>query len=84
MRIFLVSPGAKILMTPRERELLNGMCNCYATCGEDFENTVGMVAHARGRTSDDVIASLTEMKGRYHADPEYVRLRKKLPAEFPL
>ncbi len=71
-------------MTPREHELLNGMGNCYATCGEDFQHTMRMVAHARGRTVEDVKATLAEMKAKYNADPEYVNLRKRLPAEFPL
>ncbi len=43
-----------------------------------------MVAHARGRTVEDVKATLAEMKAKYNADPEYVNLRKRLPAEFPL
>jgi len=43
-----------------------------------------MVAHARGRTVEDVEATLAEMKAKYRADPDYADLRKKLPAEFPL
>ncbi|MDA4126605.1 MAG: hypothetical protein OK452_05310 [Thaumarchaeota archaeon] len=35
-------------MSPKDRELLEGMCNCYSVCGEGFEETVRMVASARG------------------------------------
>jgi hypothetical protein len=67
-----------------ERELLTGMGNCYASCGEDFEDTVRMVAGARGRTVEDVEATLAQMKASHKSDPDYVNLRKRLPAEFPL
>lgn len=72
------------LVTPRERDLLTGMGNCYAACGEDFTHTVGMVAGARGRAVEEVEATLAEMRARYGGDPEYQDLRKRLPAEFPL
>ena len=57
-------------MTPRERELLLGMCNCYAACGEDFESTVRMVASARGLTSESVKATLNMMSKQYSDDAE--------------
>ena len=37
------------------------MCNCYATCGADFENTVRMVSRARGLKSDDVKEILNQI-----------------------
>jgi hypothetical protein len=70
-------------LTPKERELLQGMGNCYASCGDDFENTVGMVASARGRTSSDVKETLANMAKNYASDKDYVTLRSRLPAEFP-
>ena len=70
-------------MTPKERELLQGMCNCYASCGDDFENTVGMVASARDRTQLDVKESLVTMAKNYASDKDYLTLRGRLPAEFP-
>lgn len=71
-------------MTPTQRELLQGMSNCYTACGDDFENTVWMVARARELTADDVKRMLAEMKEKYSNDPEYLDLRKNLPSDFPL
>lgn len=71
-------------MNERERELLTGMGNCYHACEEDFEATVGMVADARHRTAEDVRATLAEMCEKYGRDPEYLELRRRLPASFPL
>jgi hypothetical protein len=68
---------------PRERELLTGMGNCYAACGADFDGTVGMVADSRHRTPDDVKQTLAEMSRRYSGDPEYQKLRGRLPPSFP-
>ena len=70
-------------MNPKERELLQGMGNCYASCGDDFENTVGMVASARGRTPDDVKETLANMATNYGNDEDYLTLRSRLPADFP-
>jgi hypothetical protein len=71
-------------MNPRERELLTGMGNCFAACGEDFEGTVGMVADARHLTPEDVKRTLAHMKAEYGRDPEYLALRGRLPDAFPL
>ena len=71
-------------MTPTERELLQGMCNCYAVCGEDFENTVRMVANARRLTSESVKAMLNRISKQYEDDPEYRELRQRLPSTFPI
>lgn len=71
-------------MTPRERELLQGIGNCYHACEEDFENTVYMVARSRGRTEKDVKETLREMREKYSEDPQYVELRNRLPSDFPL
>lgn len=70
-------------MDPRERELLTGMGNCYEACGEDFEGTVGMVADSRHRTPEDVKQTLAGMAKRYGADPDYQKLRGRLPPSFP-
>jgi len=69
-------------MTPRERELLQGMVNCYHTCHADFEGTVSMVGSARGLSPEEVrgiLARLRETDG-----PEYKALRSRLPDAFPL
>jgi len=71
-------------MDSAEEELLTGMGNCYAACGEDFEGTVRMVAGARGRTVPDVKATLARLRDAHGSDPEYQRLRRRLPADFPL
>jgi hypothetical protein len=72
------------VVDPRERELLTGMGNCYEACGEDFDGTVEMVAHSRRRTPEDVKQTLAAMRQRYGADPDYQRLRERLPPDFPL
>jgi hypothetical protein len=70
-------------MTPKEKELVQGMCNCYSSCGDNFENTVWMVARARGLSSEKVMATLSEVSGRCSNDDDYRELRRRLPAEFP-
>lgn len=72
------------IVDPKERELLTGMGNCFEACHADFEGTVGMVADARRRTPADVVATLERMRREFGNDPEYRRLRSRLPAEFPL
>lgn len=71
-------------MTPREKELLTGMGNCYAACGADFEGTVEMVANSRRLAPDQVRGLLEGMRARFAADPEYQSLRRRLPESFPL
>jgi hypothetical protein len=69
---------------PSERELLQGMGNCFDACHDDFDGTVRMVAGARRRTPEDVIATLRRMRERYGADSDYLGLRRRFPAEFPV
>jgi hypothetical protein len=59
------------------------MCNCYSVCGEDFENTVRMVARSRGRTSEDVKETLRRLAKEAATEGEYRALRSRLPAGFP-
>lgn len=73
-----------MVLTPRERELLTGMGNCYAACHADFEDTVQMVGNARGLTVDQVKTMLEDTRGKYGGDADYQRLRGRLPKEFPL
>ena len=70
-------------MDARERELLTGMGNCYAACHEDYEGTVGMVAGSRGLSPEDVKSTLARMRQRYGEEPEFQRLRRRLPDSFP-
>ncbi len=70
-------------VNPLERELLTGMGNCFEACHEDFESTVEMVAGNRHRTTDDVKETLRQMASHFAADPDYQRLRGRLPREFP-
>jgi hypothetical protein len=79
-----IAPTGSAPVDEAERELLTGMGNCYAACGEDFEGTVGMVAQARHRSPEDVKAALEGMRARYREDAEYRRLRGRLPDGFPL
>lgn len=70
-------------MTPKDKELLEGMCNCYSVCGEDFENTVRMVAGSRRRTPEDVRMTLQRLAAENGEEGEYRALRGRLPADFP-
>ncbi len=72
-----------MVLTPRERELMTGMGNCYASCHEDFEHTLEMVGDARGLTIDQVKGMLEDIRGKYGGDVEYQRLRGRLPKDFP-
>jgi hypothetical protein len=65
-------------------ELLEGMGNCYRACGKGFEETVEMVAGARDRTTEDVRRTLADIRQRYRDDADYLRLRRRLPEEFPV
>ncbi len=69
-------------MTPRERELVQGMVNCYHACRADFDDTVSMVGSARGLAPEkvkEILARLREAGGE-----EYKALRSRLPDNFPL
>jgi hypothetical protein len=69
-------------LTPKEKELLNGMVNCYNTCHANFEETVEMVGSARGLTPGEVKAILDRL--RKEDGEEYRALRQRLPDNFPL
>jgi len=69
-------------LTPKDRELLQGMVNCYHVCHANFEETVGMVGGARDLSPDQVKETLQRLK--QDGGEEYMVLRKKLPHEFPL
>ncbi len=71
-------------MTPKERELLQGMGNCYSACHATFEDTVEMVAGGRGLQPEEVKAMLNMMRERYGQDEDYKALRKRLPENFPV
>jgi len=63
---------------------MTGMGNCYGSCHEDFERTVEMVGDARGLSVDQVKRMLEDIRGKYGADVDYLRLRGRLPQDFPL
>ena len=73
-----------MFVTPRERELLQGMGNCYEARHADFEDTVGMVGSARGLSPDEVKRMLAEISKKYIDTDDYKTLRVRLPKEFPL
>jgi hypothetical protein len=60
------------------------MGNCYSVCGADFENTMEMVASARGLTASEVKKTLERLKKLYGSEEEYVKLRNRLPKDFPM
>ncbi len=71
-------------MTPSERELLTGMGNCYFACHADFEETVRMVGRSRSLTPEEVKETLLRVREQHGQDPDYKRLRSRLPEDFPL
>ena len=71
-------------LTPKERELLQGMGNCYSTCHANFDETVQMVSSARGLHPDVVKTMLRVMRERDGQNEEYKVLRKRLPDDFPI
>ena len=66
-----------------DRELMEGMCNCYSACGEDYDGTVRMVAGARGRTSAEVKETLARLAKDNANDIGFRELRNRLPSNFP-
>jgi hypothetical protein len=71
-------------MTPRERELLTGMGNCYAACHASFEETVEMVGSSRGLTPEEVKSILVRIRENSNAEEDYRKLRSRLPQDFPV
>jgi hypothetical protein len=71
-----------LFTTPKELELLQGMGNCYAACGADFEDTVSMVGNARGLEPKEVKQILIHIKEAHANEEDYKRLRSRLPKEF--
>ena len=43
-----------------------------------------MVSNAVKMSQEDVIASLKRLRAEHDGDPEYQRLRKDLPKEWPI
>jgi hypothetical protein len=70
-------------VNPRERELMTGMGNCYAACGANFEDTIGMVAETRRLTPEQVKEMLADIRAKYGNDADYQALRNRVPASFP-
>lgn len=70
-------------MTPRDRELLTGMGNCFEACHASFEETLEMVADARQLTVSEVQSRLATLRQDHGGSEEYARLRARLPADFP-
>lgn len=60
------------------------MGNCYQACGADYEGTITMVGNARGIDPEEVKAILNHIKEAYGNDKDYVRLRNRLPKDFPI
>lgn len=71
-----------IAMSPRDRELLQGMVNCYNTCHANFEETVRMVGSARGLVPEEVKTILERL--RQTGGDDYLAFRRRLPTDFPL
>jgi hypothetical protein len=70
-------------LTPRERELLTEMRNCYAASHADFEETLEMICNPRGLSAEDVKAMLVAIRMKYRRR-EYKTLRSRFPDSFPV
>jgi hypothetical protein len=70
-------------LTPKERELLTGMGNCFAACHATFEETVEMVGGSRGLSPDEVKKILVRIRETSGTDEDYRKLRSRLPQDFP-
>lgn len=71
-------------MTPKERELLTDMGNCYAASHAGFEETLEMVCNPRGLSAEDVKAMLIAIRMKYGRDRDYETLRSRFPESFPV
>jgi hypothetical protein len=60
------------------------MGNCVEACGADFDGTIGMVADARHLTRAEVMERLRRLRDEEGSAPEYLLLRGRFPAEFPV
>lgn len=70
-------------MRAQDEELLQGMGNCYAACGANFEETLRMVGSNRGLTPAEVKARLRSLREESGEDPRYRELRARFPSTFP-
>lgn len=48
-----------------------------------FEETTGMVSNSLKISQDEIVAVLTRLRAEHGDDPEYKKLRKDLPTEWP-
>ncbi|MHA2092533.1 MAG: hypothetical protein ACW98K_16935 [Candidatus Kariarchaeaceae archaeon] len=69
-------------MKYRDKELLQGMRNCYSVCGCDFEETIEMVSSARDRDPEEVKETLLRLGREYGHTKTYQKLRTQIPEEF--
>ncbi len=60
------------------------MGNCYFVCHADFDETVRMVGRSRGLSPEEVKEILLRAREQYEQDPDYKRLRSRLPEDFPV
>ena len=49
-----------------------------------FEETTGMVSNTVKMAQKDVVAALKRLRAEHGDDPEYQKLRKDLPKEWPI
>jgi hypothetical protein len=86
----LIYENLNILIPPfpsivkyEEKELLQGMRNCYDVCGEDYDRTVEMVSSARDRDPSEVEKTLVSLRKKYGHTKEYQKIRNQIPEDFP-
>jgi hypothetical protein len=49
-----------------------------------FEETTGMVSNTLRMDQKEVVAALQRLRANRSADPEYKKLRKDLPDDWPI
>jgi hypothetical protein len=67
----------------KDKELLQGMRNCYTVCGGNFEETIDMVSSARDREPEEVKVTLLRLSKEYGHTKTYQKLRTQIPEDFP-
>jgi len=71
-------------MKEEDLYILQRMRGWHSNWGLGFEETTGMVSNAVKMDQKQVLAALTRLRARHSKDPEYKKLRKDLPADWPI
>jgi hypothetical protein len=73
-------------MADKEKDLyiLKRMRGWRSNWGVGFEETTGMVSNSLKISQQEIIAALKRLRAQHRDDPEYKKLRKDLPKDWPI